>query len=353
MARTLNTLAWNTLYSMYVAFQKEDATTAASRILEYVDEQVKASAEAGLGTYEQVKASFKNNCVSDKRCRIKAALKSATGNIKADLENKMSLVDIFDGYTKGVTRRNITNPQATTDTRKKYTNPAMTRSKWQYTKEELTAFDGDELFWKSIYNNIASAQSKYPEKVEQYFGADWYNISCDARDYARDMARAVRLGVAPTPPTTNSNLSLEEKIKRGIAVVITPAVIAELQRLYPNGASGTESTSECMEEVDPSSIAHEDVDTEEVVIEDAEVSDITAVVPVAPTPPTPTVDINVMAAAKQLADICKATDDQMIHGYELDVDWDDIDDMLDKIVKTFPDTFEYDEETDEILYFEN
>lgn len=353
MARTLNTLAWNTLYSMYVAFQKEDATTAASRILEYVDEQVNASVEAGLGTYEQVKASFKNNCVSDKRCRIKAALKSATGNIKVDLENKMSLVDIFDGYTKGVTRRNITNPTATSDSRKRYTNPAMTRSKWQYTKEELTAFDGDELFWKSIYNNIASAQSKYPEKVEQYFGADWYNISCDARDYARDMARAAKLGVAQAP--TNNNLSLEEKIKRGIAVVITPAVIAELQRLYPNGAGGTESTSECMEEVDPSSIAHEDVDTKEVVIEDAEVSDITAVVPVAPAPapPTPTVDINVMAAAKQLADICKATDDQMIHGYELDVDWDDIDDMLDKIVKTFPDTFEYDEETDEILYFEN
>ena len=351
MARTLNTLAWNTLYSMYVAFQKEDATTAASRILEYVDVQVKASAEAGLGTYEQVKASFKNNCVSDKRCRIKAALKAATGNIKVELENKMSLVDIFDGYTKGVTRRNITNPTATSDSRKRYTNPAMTRSKWQYTKEELTTFDGDELFWKSIYNNIASAQSKYPEKVEQYFGADWYNISCDARDYARDMARAAKLGVSQAP--TNNNLSLEEKIKRGIAVVITPAVIAELQRLYPNGAGGTESTSECMEEVDPSSIAHEDVDTEEVVIEDAEVSDITAVVPVAPAPPTPTVDINVMAAAKQLADICKSTEDQMIHGYKLDVDWDDIDDMLDKIVKTFPDTFEYDEETDEILYFEN
>lgn len=351
MARTLNTLNWNTLYTLFTSFQKEDATTAASRILEYVDAQVKASVEAGLGTYEQVKASFKNNCVSDKRCRIKAALKSATGNIKADLENKMSLVDIFDGYTKGVTRRNITNPGATADNRKRYTNPSMTRSKWQYTKEELTAFDGDELFWKSIYNNIASAQSKYPEKVEQYFGADWYNISCDARDYARDMARAAKLGVAQAP--TNNNLSLEEKINRGIAVVITPDVIAELQRLYPNGATGAESTGECMEEVDPSSIAHEDVDTEEVVIEDAEVSDITAVVPVAPAPPTPTVDINVMAAAKQLADICKATEDQMIHGYELDVDWDDIDDMLDKIVKTFPDTFEYDEETDEILYIEN
>ena len=359
MARTLNTLNWNTLYTLFVSFQKEDATTAASRILEYVDAQVNASVEAGLGTYEQVKASFKNNCVSDKRCRIKAALKSATGNIKADLENKMSLVDIFDGYTKGVTRRNITNPTTDTDSRKRYTNPAMTRSKWQYTKEELKAFDGDELFWKSIYNNIASAQSKYPEKVEQYFGADWYNISCDARDYARDMARATRLGVTHAMPT-NNNLSLEEKIKRGMPVVITPAVIAELQRLYPNGATNSESTGECMEEVDPSSIAHEDADTTEVVIEDAEVSDITAIVPAATVPATPaatpvapTVDISVMAAAKQLADICKDTEDQMIHGYELDVDWDDIDEMLDKIIKAFPDTFDYDEETDEILYFEN
>ena len=350
--RTLNTLAWNTLYAMWTSFEKEDKATAASRILEYVDAQIAASVAAGLGTEEQVKASFKNNCVSDKRCRIKAALKSATGNIKTDLENKMSLVDIFDGYTKGVTRRNITSPTTAADSRKRYTNPAMTRSKWQYTKEELTAFDGDELFWKSIYNNIASAQSKYPEKVEQYFGADWYNISCDARDYARDMARATRLGVTPT----NSNLSLEEKIKRGMPVVITPAVIAELQRLYPNGATNSESTGEYMEEVDPSSIAHEEADTTEVMIEDAEVSDITTVVPATPaaaTPAAPTVDISVMAAAKQLADICKDTEDQMIHGYELDVDWDDIDEMLDKIVKAFPDTFDYDEETDEILYFEN
>ena len=90
--------------------------------------------------------------------------------------------------------------------------------------------------------------------------------------------------------------------------------------------------------------------------EEAEGSDVTGVGGVVydtAASVTRSVDINVMAAAKQLADICKATEDQMIHGYELDVDWDDIDDMLDKIVKTFPDTFEYDEETDEILYFEN
>ena len=65
MARTLTTLNWNTLYVMYTSFQKEDTTTAAERILEYVETQVNASVDAGLGTYEQVKASFKNNCVSD------------------------------------------------------------------------------------------------------------------------------------------------------------------------------------------------------------------------------------------------------------------------------------------------
>ena len=341
--RTLNTLAWNTLYAMWTSFEKEDKTTAASRILEYVDAQIAASVAAGLGTEEQVKASFRNNCYSDKKSRFGTQLRSATGAVADELRHKLELVAVFGEYTKGFTRKHVTSTDAkpktstVTDGRTKYlpSKGTLTKSKWRYTADELQEFEGDYNFWNSVYQNSVSAEQKQPEICQQYFGADWQQIMYKARNFAAAKAK-------------EGNLSLEEKIKRGIAVVITPAVIAELQRLYPNGA-----TSECMEEVDPSSIAHEDVDTEEVVIEDAEVSDITAVVPVAPAPPTPTVDINVMAAAKQLADICKATDGQMIHGYELDVDWDDIDDMLDKIVKTFPDTFEYDEETDEILYFEN
>ena len=346
--RTLNTLAWNTLYAMWTSFEKENKTTAASRILEYVDAQIAASVAAGLGTEEQVKASVRNNCYSDKKSRFGTQLRSATGAVADELRHKLELVAVFGEYTKGFTRKHVTNASAkpttstVTDGRTKYlpSKGTLTKSKWRYTADELQEFEGDYNFWNSVYQNSVSAEQKQPEICQQYFGADWQQIMYKARNFAAAKAK-------------EGNLSLEEKIKRGIAVVITPAVIAELQRLYPNGATGTESTGECMEEVDPSSIAHEDVDTKEVVIEDAEVSDITAVVPVAAAPPTPTVDINVMAAAKQLADICKATDDQMIHGYELDVDWDDIDDMLDKIVKTFPDTFEYDEETDEILYIEN
>ena len=341
--RTLNTLAWNTLYAMWTSFEKENKTTAASRILEYVDAQIAASVAAGLGTEEQVKASFRNNCYSDKKSRFGTQLRSATGAVADELRHKLELVAVFGEYTKGFTRKHVTSTDAkpktstVTDGRTKYlpSKGTLTKSKWRYTADELQEFEGDYNFWNSVYQNSVSAEQKQPEICQQYFGADWQQIMYKARNFAAAKAK-------------EGNLSLEEKIKRGIAVVITPAVIAELQRLYPNGATG-----ECMEEVDPSSIAHEDVDTEEVVIEDAEVSDITAVVPVASAPPTPTVDINVMAAAKQLADICKATEDQMIHGYELDVEWDDIDDMLDKIVKTFPDTFEYDEETDEILYFEN
>ena len=41
--RTLNTLAWNTLYAMWTSFEKENKTTAASRILEYVDAQIDES----------------------------------------------------------------------------------------------------------------------------------------------------------------------------------------------------------------------------------------------------------------------------------------------------------------------
>lgn len=311
--RTLNTLAWNTLYAMWTSFEKEDKTTAASRILEYVDAQIAASVAAGLGTEEQVKASFRNNCYSDKKSRFGTQLRSATGAVADELRHKLELVAVFGEYTKGFTRKHVTNASAkpttstVTDGRTKYlpSKGTLTKSKWRYTADELQEFEGDYNFWNSVYQNSVSAEQKQPEICQQYFGADWQQIMYKARNFAAAKAK-------------EGNLSLEEKIKRGIAVVITPAVIAELQRLYPNGATGTESTSECMEEVDPSSI-----------------------------------DINVMAAAKQLADICKATEDQMIHGYELDVDWDDIDDMLDKIVKTFPDTFEYDEETDEILYFEN
>lgn len=344
--RTLNTLAWNTLYAMWTSFEKEDKTTAASRILEYVDAQIAASVAAGLGTEEQVKASFRNNCYSDKKSRFGTLLRSATGAVADELRHKLELVAVFGEYTKGFTRKHVTNASAkpttstVTDGRTKYlpSKGTLTKSKWRYTADELQEFEGDYNFWNSVYQNSVSAEQKQPEICQQYFGADWQQIMYKARNFAAAKAK-------------EGNLSLEEKIKRGIAVVITPAVIAELQRLYPNGA-----TDECMEEVDPSSIAHEDVDTEEVVIEDAEVSDITAVVPATPaaaTPVAPTVDISVMAAAKQLADICKDTEDQMIHGYELDVDWDDIDEMLDKIVKAFPDTFDYDEETDEILYFEN
>ena len=60
-----------------------------------------------------------------------------------------------------------------------------------------------------------------------------------------------------------------------------------------------------------------------------------------------------MAAAKELADICLNSEDNMTHGYELDVEWPDIDEMLAKICEAFPDAFDYDEETDEILYFQN
>lgn len=348
--RTLTTLAWNTLYAMWTSFEKEDKTTAASRILEYVDAQIAASVAAGLGTEEQVKASFRNNCYSDKNSRFGTLLRSATGTVADELRHKLELVAVFGEYTKGFTRKHVYNPTAkpktstVTDGRTKFlpSKGTLTKSKWKYTSDELQQFEGDYNFWNSVYQNSVSAEQKQPELCRQYFGADWQQIMYKARNFASAKAK-------------EGNLSLEEKIKRGIAVVITPAVIAELQRLYPNGA-GSESTGEYMEEVDPSSIAHEAADTTAIVVEDAEVSDITAIVPAAPATPapaTPAVDIKVMAAAKQLADICKATEDQMIHGYELDVEWDDIDDMLDRIVKAFPDTFEYDEETDEILYFEN
>lgn len=330
--RTLTTLAWNTLYALWSSYEREDKTTAAAHILEYVDAQIAASVAAGLGTEEQIKASFRNNCYSDKKSRFGTQLRSATGAVADELRHKLELVAIFGEYTKGFTRKHVTNPAAKpktstiTDGRTKYlpSKGTLTKSKWKYTAAELEAFEGDYNFWNAVYQNSVSAEDKQPELCKQYFGINYKQIMYSARCFALAKAK-------------EGNLSLEEKIKRGMPVVITPAVIAELQKLYPNGATTSTNVS---------------ADTIDTIIENAEESDITDIVPATPhMPPAPAVDIKVMSAAKELADICLNSEDCMIHGYELDVDWEDIDEMLEKIIAAFPDTFEYDEETDEILYY--
>ena len=221
-AYTTPEMQWPNLYNTYLFLKRTDATTADEKIISYLDQQVQKAVEAGFATEAELKKRLRTNLVADKKVKFRGQM------------DKLYLVSLFDEYTKPTGADVRQQYRATTSTVK------LSKSKWQYTVEELKQLDGDEDFWRSIYNNIASVQSKKPEAFDQYFGTDGYMIAMDAKDYARQRAAACKnkTEVIPTVPV---NLTLEEKIAKGIPVVITPDVVRELIKLYPN-VTATDTT---------------------------------------------------------------------------------------------------------------
>lgn len=215
-------MQWPNLFNTYQFLKRTDATTADEKIISYLDQQVQKAVESGFATEAELKKRLRTNLVADKKVKFRGQM------------DKLYLVSLFDEYTKPTGADVRQQYRATTSTVK------LSKSKWQYTVEELKQLDGDEDFWRSIYNNIASVQSKKPEAFAQYFGTNGYMIAMDAKDYARQRAAACKnkTEVIPTVPV---NLSLEEKIAKGIPVVITPDVVRELIKLYPN-VTATDTT---------------------------------------------------------------------------------------------------------------
>ena len=218
-------MQWPNLFNTYNWLKAQDSTTADEKIISYLDQVVQKAVSEGFADEATLKARLRTNLVADKKSRF-----------KGDFQ-KLHLVALFDEYTKS----------AKADVRQQYKATAATvklsKSKWQYTVEELKQLEGDEDFWRSIYNNIASVQSKKPEAFEQYFGTGGYMIAMDAKDYARQMAANCR-NKTFTPVTAPVQLTLEEKIAKGIPVVITPDVVRELIKLYPNVQAETTEYTE-------------------------------------------------------------------------------------------------------------
>lgn len=218
-------MQWPNLYNTYNFLKAQDASTADEKIISYLDQVVQKAIAEGFADEATLKARLRTNLVADKKSRF-----------KGDFQ-KLHLVALFDEYTKS----------AKADVRQQYKATAATvklsKSKWQYTVEELKQLEGDEDFWRSIYNNIASVQSKKPEAFEQYFGTGGYMIAMDAKDYARQMAANCR-NKTFTPVAAPVQLTLEEKIAKGIPVVITPDVVRELIKLYPNVQAETTEYTE-------------------------------------------------------------------------------------------------------------
>ena len=420
-AYTTPEMQWPNLFNTYQFLKRTDATTADEKIISYLDQQVQKAVESGFATEAELKKRLRTNLVADKKVKFRGQM------------DKLYLVSLFDEYTKPTGADVRQQYRATASTVK------LSKSKWQYTVEELKQLDGDEDFWRSIYNNIASVQSKKPEAFAQYFGTNGYMIAMDAKDYARQRAAACKnkTEVIPTVPV---NLTLEEKIAKGIPVVITPDVVRELIKLYPNvtatdttfGKSDAEAieadkTAKAAElaaikEAEAKEKAEAKAERERLAAEarakraEAEAKRVEEAKAAAekaakrraiedalrakmaeakaaktattttedegstdPSPedknfdisgdlwaeavdeennrpeiivPEPSPEMIIWQRAQKLKDAIEATGENMIHGYEIDVEFDkDLDEVIEEVCNKYPDNFEYNEDLDELWFF--
>lgn len=414
-------MQWPNLFNTYQFLKRTDETTADEKIISYLDQQVQKAVESGFATEAELKKRLRTNLVADKKVKFRGQM------------DKLYLVSLFDEYTKPTGADVRQQYRATASTVK------LSKSKWQYTVEELKQLDGDEDFWRSIYNNIASVQSKKPEAFAQYFGTDGYMIAMDAKDYARQRAAACKnkTEVIPTVPV---NLTLEEKIAKGIPVVITPDVVRELIKLYPNvtaedttfGKSDAEALEAdkaakaaelaAIKEAEAKEKAEAKAERERLAAEarakraEAEAKRVEEAKAAAekaarrkaiedalrakmaeakaaktattttedegstdPSPedknfdisgdlwaeavdeennkpesivPEPSPEMIIWQRAQKLKDAIEATGENMIHGYEIDVEFGkDLDEVIEEVCNQYPDNFEYNEDLDELWFF--
>ena len=420
-AYTTPEMQWPNLFNTYQFLKRTDATTADEKIISYLDQQVQKAVESGFATEAELKKRLRTNLVADKKVKFRGQM------------DKLYLVSLFDEYTKPTGADVRQQYRATTSTVK------LSKSKWQYTVEELKQLDGDKDFWRSIYNNIASVQSKKPEAFVQYFGTNGYMIAMDAKDYARQRAAACKnkTEVIPTVPV---NLTLEEKIAKGIPVVITPDVVRELIKLYPNvTATDTTFSKSDVEAIEADKAAKaaelaaikeakakekaeakaererlaaearaKRAEAEAKRVEEAKAAAEKAAKRKAiedalrakmaeakaaktattttedegstdPSPedknfdisgdlwaeavdeennkpeiivPEPSPEMIIWQRAQKLKDAIEATGENMIHGYEIDVEFGkDLDEVIEEVCNKYPDNFEYNEDLDELWFF--
>lgn len=227
LPKLVHTLDWNEIWAAYVAVGK-DKEVILNIIKKGLDDSVSATYTSSDTMAAALKA-FKANVIYDKRCRLKAAVTGTTGDVKALAVEQLALVEWLNEQLYGATQRRGAAVKYAASVK-------LERAKWQYTAAELEAIDcDDEAFWRSIYNNIASVISKYPERAEGYF-ENGIMDAYDAKDMALKRANDAKKNFA-------ASASLEDKIKTGTPVVITPEVIRELAKLYPD-AFGTNNNEE-------------------------------------------------------------------------------------------------------------
>ena len=228
LPKLVHTLDWNEIWAAFIAVGKDK-----EMILNLIKKGLADSVVADYTSSDTMAAAlkaFKANVIYDKRCRFKATVAGTTGDVRALAAEQLELVEWLNIQLYGATQhRGAAVKYAST--------VKLEKAKWQYTAAELEAMDcDDEAFWRSIYNNIASVISKYPERAVEYF-ENGIMDAYDAKDMALKRANDAKKHFA-------SNASLEDKIKAGTPVVITPEVIKELAKLYPDAFCSTASSEE-------------------------------------------------------------------------------------------------------------
>ena len=228
LPKLVHTLDWNEIWAASIAVGK-DKEVILNLIKKGLDDSVVADYTSSDTMAAALKA-FKANVIYDKRCRFKATVAGTTGDVRALAAEQLELVEWLNIQLYGATQhRGAAVKYAST--------VKLEKAKWQYTAAELEAMEcNDEAFWRSIYNNIASVISKYPERAVEYF-ENGIMDAYDAKDMALKRANEAKKHFA-------SNASLEDKIKAGTPVVITPEVIKELAKLYPDAFCSTDSNEE-------------------------------------------------------------------------------------------------------------
>ena len=435
--KTLSTLGWKNIYPMYQKMQLQDKTTADEKIVAYIESQIKATVEQLGRSYGEVKRTFQINCVYDKRSKKTAELKKLTANDPRcrKLEAEIAFANMLDAHMyAGNELKNVRASSAPTlDRRVKYVSSDMgTEAKWKYRLADLqNCKSTDPLFWQSVADNLYSARKDYPEKCAEYYGVNYDIIIETARNYCLQR-KAECKAEALENKRLESTMTLSEKIEKGIAVVITPEVIAELAKIYPKAwlldtaeetaikaarqkaedelaaeaeaarkreaelaaeaekllaeikaeEEALKAKKEAALKAEKEAKAAEEAalkaeraakleaerkekletatDEEKAAIKHcsklalaAKIARKTMEFNATPEPTPEPTDSMVADAAAELEAVIKATDDLMIHGYELEFDWDDIDEMIEKIIAAYPDSFEYDEDSDEIRFYPN
>lgn len=217
--KTTIRLGWEYLVMMLSTLLAADKPNAKANLFAYLDKAIDDdAAELHDGNRDVVLKAFKNNCVFDKRSRLKKAL--ADNAYVSNVQIKRTLLVMLEEYCD----LHVANQRVATA--KSVVHVEAGKSRWQLTMDEIDAIDASDFkALDSVYQNMMSKKSKDPDAVEAVadFATRLAHISA-----LRSAARAAAKTPSPVIPAISD--SLRAKLDSG-KKSLTNAELAELRKL--------------------------------------------------------------------------------------------------------------------------